>query len=192
MEVRHPTGHRLHGHYRAHGGVGLIPNANIILMSMRWADPHKFCIIERLSVSVTVSVAVTAQHIWPLLATFQRQYTANETVNVSSFLPTSGGGRAFLPMAPPSVTQLVYANAAAGISGGTRVADDQAFGRVPMFGIGALGTGVFGDFLDYGNREQFPLILSLNEGFTVSWGALPLSTGTIVFNFGVEWAEVSN
>src|SRR5207245_8784155 len=118
MSARAPQGFRSHGQYRSVGSWQQVtPGAGIILMAMRWADPHKFCIVQRLNVNVQVTGAITPQRIDPLLLTVQRQYTVAESVNVASFLPSGVSGRSFTGFAPPSLAQLVSANGVAGISG---------------------------------------------------------------------------
>jgi len=195
VQAVHPTGYLLHGHYRVQGLACdlFAPPANTYLLAMRWADPHRFCILERLSVIVSVKTAITAQRLDPLIATFQRQYTVGESGGGAvSILPTGVSGRAFLGMPGPTLAQLVIAGGSTAFINGTRVADSSPFGHDPLTGLGAIGSGVSGDFIDYGRHEQFPIIFSLNEGLTVQWPAQALATGQANISFCVEWAEVSN
>ena len=58
-------------------------------------------------------------------------------------------------------------------------------------GLGAAGTATQMD--DFVRADQFgmhPLVLSTNEGITVSWGATALATGLATFTIIVSWAEV--
>ncbi len=195
MDVKYPTGHWLNGHFRAVGQTsGITPVANAILMAMRWADPDRFCVIERLKISVVVNQAIAAQLTEPLVATFQRGYTKKETTGVNnlSFLPTGVSGQSFLAMSGTSLVQLAIGNLAAGLSGGVRVADQKPCGFLDAGGLGALNTSVVGDMFQFGGIEQFPLILSKDEGLLVQWGPTALATGQIVFTCQVTWAEVSN
>lgn len=191
----HPLGFQRHGHYRvaANTGPSLLPAANAILFSGRWGDPRKICIIESLRVCAVVTAAITAQRIDPLSLTVQRSYTANESAGfTSSIVPTGLTGRAHVNMNAPQIAQLAVANASAGISGGTRVADGSAISFVNLAGLGALGSGIpFDDFLKFGVGETFPITLSTNEGITVAWGATALATGSVEVSFIVEWAEAS-
>ncbi len=190
--MNHPLGFRLHGYYRATASTPAIaPAASAILLALRWADPKKLCILERLSASVSVASAVTAQRIDPLYAAVQRAYTLNETTNFNSFLPSGNSNKSFVNFAAPQLAQLCLANAAAGISGGTRVSDAQSFGIYPCPNLAALGSGELKDeFYRYQHGDNFPIILSTNEGVTVSWNSTALATGTVAVSFEVEWAEV--
>ncbi len=191
----HPTGFRRHGHYRASAAQGaLAPAANAVLLALRWGDPVKVCILERLSAIVVVASAITAQRIDPLSAVIQRSYTANETTGFTSFLPTGTSGRAHVNMNAPQLAQLCLANLAAGISGGTRVADGVSLGVIALPNLTTIGGGNASDadnFLRYGIGASFPTILSTNEGVTVSWGPTALATGTVAITWVVEWSEAS-
>ncbi len=184
-------GYRIYGHYRsAYETVPIAPAANAVLLSCRWADPKKLFILERLTCGVSVASAVTPQRIDPIGATVQRQYTASETTGFTSFLPTGLSGRAHVNFAAPQLNQLAAANIAAGISGGTRVGDAFGHAAIALPNLAAVGSGeLMADFFEYGTTETFPLVLSVNEGLIVSWGATALATGTVTFTFGVEWAE---
>lgn len=184
-------GYRIYGHYRSvYESVPIAPAANAVLLSARWADPKKLCILERLAMGVSVASAVTPQRVDPVGATVQRQYTAPETTGLTSFLPTGLSGRAHVNFAAPQLNQLAVASIAAGISGGTRVADAFSHAVVALPNLAAIGSGeLMADFFEYGTTETFPLVLSANEGLIVSWGATALGTGTVTFTFSVEWAE---
>jgi hypothetical protein len=107
-------------------------------------------------------------------------------------LPTGLSGRAHVNMNAPQMAQLAVANASAGISGGTRIADGGAHSFVSLAGLGALGGGIpLDDFLRFGVGETFPITLSTNEGITVAWGATALATGSVEVSFIAEWAEAS-
>jgi hypothetical protein len=193
MDVKYPTGHWLNGHFRAVGQTtGFAPAAGAILMAMRWSHPHKFCVIERLTVSVAVNSPIAAQLIDPLALSVQRGYTKSEQTGILSFLPKGISNSSFLAMGGNSVEQLVVCLASPSMGGGVRVADPFAIGIVDMGGLGAAGTSAKGEFIQYGALEHFPLILSKDEGLLVTWGSNLLASGQIVFTCQVSWAEVSN
>jgi|SRR5437899_1478147 len=180
------------GHYRISGtAVGQLWGANAILFNIRWGDPSRFFVLQRLSAIVTTTSAITAQRIDPLSATVQRGYTAGETTLLGNIVPTGNTGKARINMGSSLVSQMNVTSGPAGLSGGTRTADNTSFALLPVNGLGAAGTATQMD--DFIRADQFgmhPLVLSTNEGMTVSWGATALATGLATFTIIVSWAEV--
>jgi hypothetical protein len=148
-------------------------------------------VLMRLSASITVVTAVTAQRTDPLVATIQRSYTVSETTNATSILPTGNTGKARVNMGSSLVTQLAVSSAAAGISGGTKTADGSPFSSLQVTGLVGLGTGLLtDDVMRYDILGAHPITLSTNEGLTVAWGPTALATGTVTCTFNLTWAEV--
>lgn len=195
MSIRpldYQLGGQILGHYRLSAiSAAALWATNAVLFNFRWSDPSRYAVIMRLSASVTTVTAVTAQRVDPLVATVQRAYTANETTNVTALTPTANTGKARVNMGSSLVAQVGIASAAAGISGGTRTADAQSVSSLALPGLGALGTAVAqDDFIRYDQLGMHPLVLSANEGFTVSWGTTALATGTVEVAIMMAWAEV--
>jgi hypothetical protein len=180
------------GHYRASASTAVIaPAANAALLSLRWADPSRYFVLMRASASVTVATAVTPQRTDPISLTIQRGYTASETTNITAVALTNNTGKARVNMGSSLVTQLAVASAAAGISGGTKNSDNTPAATLGLTNLGALGTGFnTDDLVRYDQLGSHPIVLSANEGFTISWGATALATGTATVNFVLTWAEV--
>lgn len=187
-------GGQILGHYRVAGSTtAALPAANSILFSMRWADPSRFLVLQRLSAGLTFATSVTAQRLDPLVMTVQRSYTVSETTNVTALTPAGNTGKARVNMGSSLVTQIAIASAAAGISGGTRTADAVAVSNLtfnPTYGATNSGGAPTDDLIRYDQLGMHPLVLSANEGFTVAWGPTALATGTATVNFIMSWAEV--
>jgi hypothetical protein len=180
------------GHFEVAGTTtAAAPTANSILFSLRWADPSRFFVLQRLSAFISVVTAVTAQRVDPMVATIQRAYTASETTNAGSILPTANSNKRRVSMGSTLVTQMAVATAAAGISGGTKTADAFPFASLPVPSIVAIGSGTpQDDFIRADQLNFHPLTLSNNEGITVAWGGTTLATGTVEVSFVIGWAEV--
>jgi hypothetical protein len=181
------------GHYRVTGTTSAaLWSANAILLSFRWGDSSRFCVLQRISVGISVVSAVTAQRTDPLVITIQRSYTANETTNTTALTPS----RARANMATSSlVSQVAVASAAAGISGGTRTADASPINSLAVVGGGSglttIGSGQpTSDMIANEQLTMHPEVLSPNEGFTIAWGGTALATGTVEVNFNLAWSEV--
>jgi hypothetical protein len=189
--IDHSIGGQILGHYRTSGNTTAAAfSGNAVLCNFRWADPSRYAVILKVIGSTSIVTSVTAQRTDPLFMTIQRAYTVSETTNATSILPTGNSGKARVNMASTLAAQISVASAAAGISGGTRTADNTPMALVPLDLSGGLGAGTTNDeFVRYEPRMH-PLVLSSNEGFTISWGATTLATGTIEASFVIEWAEV--
>ena len=179
------------GHYRATASTAAIaPAASSALFNFRWGDASRFCILQRLSVSVTVITAVTAQRTDPIFGIVQRAYTANETTNVTAVTVSGNTGKARTNMGSSLVSQIGVASAAAGISGGTKTGDGTGFSSAALTGLGALGTGLLTTELIVADPSTFhPIVFGPNEGFILTWGATALATGTVTVNVSLGWAE---
>ena len=181
------------GHYRSAGTTAAItPSSNAVLFNMRWADPSRFFVLQRFSAFVTLTtVNATPQRQDPLSMQVVRNYTASETTNATSILPTGNGGKARVTMGTTLVTQMSVASAAAGISGGTRTADTTMASLPINLSTVNLGAAtLMDDFVRADQLGMHPLVLSANEGFIVLYGTTALTTAAVEISFICSWAEV--
>ena len=119
-----------------------------------------------------------------------RAYTASETTNITSVLPTANSNKTRVNMGTTLVTQLAMSSAAAGISGGTKTNDAQAFARAIFTNVIGLGTGTLYQVI-YENdvNAQHPLVLSANEGLVFT-SPVGVASGAVVVGITIAWAEV--
>jgi len=186
------------GHYRAVGFTSAIaPAANSNLAAFRWADASRLAVLLRISASVAVVTAVTAQRVDPLAAFIARAYTARDLTNATSVAFTANKSQAMRSsMGPSIVANIDVSNLAAGLTGGTKIVDTNPIGHMGLSGASAivgLGTGALKADLykaETTNGEH-PIVLALNEGVLVQWGATALGTGTAVVTVEFVWAELA-
>jgi len=183
------------GHYRWSGTIAAqtLTTAGAVLMAARWADSSRFCVVQRLSMGLNVTSALTAAAgIGPFVTTVQRAYTARETTNISANLvPTGNSGKARILMGSSLLDSIFLSTAAAGISGGTRTADAQPISSLSWSsGLAAAAGQPMDDFVRYDQLSMHPLVLSQNEGFTVASPTPTPTAGIAVINFVMAWAEV--
>ena len=183
------------GHYRIFGQTSAIaPTANAVLGLLRWTDPTNFLVIKRVYATVTDVTAITAQRTDPLLLLVARSYTVAETTNVTQLTISGNNQKVRANMSTTLAASVAVASAAAGMTGGTKTNDANAFGAL-AFGMGVafggLGTGDQGDLYKWDQLGQHPIVLQTNEGVLLTWGTTTLATGTVTVGFGIEWAEVS-
>lgn len=194
-----PSGKYL-GHYAQVGTISAIaPAANAILAAFRWADPTNFCLLLRVWFCLQVVTAVTAQRVDALLAFIARGYSARDLTNATAVVMAGNAGK--LRSSPMGSTLMGVsgnfdvANAAAGLTGGTKTVDANPFGAAGLSGpsaIAGLGTGVPNTDLYKGDKNgNHPPTFNTQEGVLVQWGATALATGTVTLTVGVEWAEVA-
>ena len=186
---------RVLGHYRAAGftAAGLF-TAGVNLANLRFADNASFCVPLRIRASLAVAAIVTGQRLDPLGLFVARGYSAQETTNLTALVLT--GSNAKMRTAPMGTTNVTLgvANAAAGLTGGTRAIDSNPIGIAGLSGaaaIAGLGTGLpITELYSAVAAGGHPLVLGVNEGLLLQWGATALATGTVVVGWEVEWAEV--
>lgn len=185
------------GHYRVVGlTAAILPSANAILAALRWTDASRFFALLKLSASVAVATAVTAQRVDPLAAFIARAYSVRDLTNATSVAFTANRSNAMrTAMGQTVIGNADVASAAAGLTGGTKLVDTNAFGHAGLSGaaLAALGTGQLKQDLykcDIANGEH-PVILAQNEGILLQWGATALATGTVVVSVEAVWAEVA-
>ena len=190
---------RLLGHYRL--GFNTVAAglwaSGAVLFSMRWTDPTSSFVLLRASIGIHVVTAITAQQMQPLQFRVVRNYTTNETTNVTpvSFTGTdvnTGKVRTVMGQSGLAQGQLGRASAVAGILGGVGTMDVIPAAIVTPSLFTTLGTNVqdmefFPDPQNYGH----PLIFSANEGFRILWGATALATGSASVLLNLTWAEVA-
>jgi hypothetical protein len=184
------------GHYRAVGLTSAIANAaNAVLLDFFFSPSNNniLALIKRIRAHLYVATAVTAQRLDPLVCTMQRGYTAQSVTNATALVLTANNAKMrTTPMGTP-IAKIGMANAAAGITGGTKTADANPFGIAPLSGSAAIaGVGTGSAWVDLYKAESHgdhPPLLMPNEGFTVANGATAVATGTVITAVEVEWLE---
>jgi len=183
----------------------IAPAANANLAAFRWTDLRVLCVPLRVWINVNVATAVTAQRTDPLRLFIARAYTARDATNATAV--TISAGMQKLRSDAPFDSLLVgsasgnfdVANAAAGLTGGTKTVDSTAIGS-KAFGVevlAGLGTGMEGDIWVGAPQGSMPpqfraQAIGGGEGLLVQWGATALATGTVTVGVGIEWAELTN
>ena len=185
---------RVLGFYRAVGQTtAAAPAGNSVLANMRYTDPSSFYVLLRLRVGVSVITAVTAQSTPPIIVSHARSYSVSETTNTTALVLTGNNQKMrTTPMGTSLVTQMGVSSAAAGISGGTKTVDANAFGAVVLSpALVAIGSGVpMTDLYKCDNHGGHPPVYAPNEGYVIAWSATALATGTVSVVVEHEWAEV--
>jgi hypothetical protein len=188
------------GHYAQVGTISAIaPAANAILAAFRWADPNNFALLLRVWFSLQVVTAVTAQRLDALLMFMARAYTARDATAATAVVIAGNAGKMRTTPMGSSLMGVSgnfdVANAAAGLSAGTKTLDTNPMGSGGLSGpsaVAGLGTGVLNTDLYKGDKQgNHPQMLGTQEGFVAQWGATALASGTITLTIGVEWAEVA-
>jgi hypothetical protein len=190
------------GFYRAYAETAAIaPAANAIMAAFRFADIKNFATILRVWLTVNVATAVTAQRTDPMRLFFARAYTVRDSTNatavaISAAMQKMRTGELDSLLATAAGGNFDVANAAAGLTGGTKTVDTNPMGAkgFSQQALAALGTGMEGDIYVGAPQGSHPFVLlppvpGSGEGLLVQWGATALATGTVTVGVGVEWAE---
>lgn len=184
------------GHYRAVGltsAAAWAANAALLDFFFAPTSNNLVAVLKRLRVNVYVATAVTAQRLDPVVALFSRGYTAQASTSATALVLSANNQKMRTVPMGPCQAKIGVANAAAGITGGTRANDANAFGAAPLSGAGAIvGLGTGSGWLDVyklDDHGDHPPTFAPNEGFTVNMGATALATGTAIAAIEVEWFE---
>lgn len=184
------------GHYRAVGLTSAIANAaNAVLADFFFQPTNNalVAVIKRIRAHLYVATAVTAQRTDPLVVTFQRSYTAQSTTNATALTLSAHNAKMRTGTMGTPIAKIGMASVAAGITGGTKTADANAFGSAPLSGSGAIaGLGTGSGWLDLyklDDHGDHPPVLAASEGFSVLNGATAIATGTVITAVEVEWLE---
>jgi hypothetical protein len=186
------------GHYSigVAAPAAITPVASAGVIAFRHADPTCLMVLLRLYININVITAVTAQRLDQMSTVVQRGFTTFYVTNTTLVTPLSGDtNKTRTIMGSSSLLShgnIGYANAAAGLSGGTGVGDAGALTSASISGMGiGLGQGLANlDLYKWDRLGGHPPVFAANEGLVVFWGTTTLATGSITIGFGLEWAEV--
>jgi hypothetical protein len=204
LEYSYPNA--LLGHYRVVATTSAIqPSANANMAALRWAPStltQAMFVLLRLRVSFAVAAAgltPAVQRIDPIVGLIARQYTARDATNATAVTISGHNCKMRTSMGTTLVANIDVASAAAGLSGGTKTVDGNAFGHVDLSEPGAVGGAAplgFGiltqDLYKWDTLGAHPVVLAANEGILVQWGttAYTTTTATGLVTVEFEWAEV--
>lgn len=181
--------------------------ANKELMSMRWGDATRLCVILKVSVNVVTTVAASAAGLTERQLVIARSWTVSDT-NGTAVSFTGNNQKRRTSMGSSLVTDMRFGSA---ITAGTRTLDALpvstavAWSPVQMTGmtiggVGGVATsaanavagGVGGvTLLDATNGTENPIVLAQNEGIIVRLGAAQPTGSTQQTIINVTWAEVN-
>lgn len=184
------------GHYNVlvpSGAVAATLAAGSTLLSFRWASTTSFAVIEYVSVDAIVSGAITTAVLFDLELVVARSFSAADTGGTAVTL-TGNNQKRRSTYATSGVNSFLVASAGA-LTPGTRTPDAQAIGRVQGFTGTTVGTKVFQNAnpsIWLQNPFQAPVVLLNNEGILIRNPLVGPGTGTVTFNFLVEWSEYNN
>jgi hypothetical protein len=182
------------GHYRTTVRINstAAQAANSGLFEIRNTHATNLIIPTRLVIRALQTVAGTAQE--NSVDCYRcTSFTASSTTNTVT--PVSSVKRTSMAAYPggAAVRHLTLAGAAAGMTGGTRTKDTQAFATLPYNVAAAINTtGIWGplDALDDVNGTH-PFVFAQNEGIWIENRVLNVTSYGITWFIDFNWAEVT-
>ena len=183
------------GHYRFSRTIPLVVTqaANGSLLSFRWGDATRLCVITKLRLQCMQTAAATAT-IMPAFQVFvARSFSASDSVGTAMTLTTNSFKKR-TSMGTTLVTDARISAVAAGLTAGTRTLDaDPILELNTQQTITTPNAVLYQVALDTdGGDGNHPLVLAQNEGIivrgpTVVFGA----AGTANLTVDMAWTEVS-
>jgi hypothetical protein len=168
---------------------------NALMASCQWTSPTNFAVITRVVFQCYVNAIPSAQ-LDPVTLQMFRGFTALDTTNVLQTVTFGGQQQACAPNMAPSLMTFQSSTTSGsntpGMSGGTKIADANAIGAVPV-GQRRDPKDLVRDLYKWDPLGAYPIVLSEFEGIGVQWGPTTTAFSGSGFKWAVlfEWAEVS-
>jgi hypothetical protein len=189
-----PTEYGAFGHYKVAATVPLVVTqaANGSLLSFRWGDATRLCVIQAIRLQCMQTAAATAT-IMPSFEVFvARSFSASDSVGTAITI-TGNNMKSRTSMGTTLVTDLRVSAVAAGLTVGTRTLDAQPVMQMPtQQTITTPNASLYATSLEFDAASTHPIVLAQNEGIivrgpTVVFGA----AGTANLLVNITWAEVA-
>jgi hypothetical protein len=190
-----PIDHGALGHYRLVTTVALVVSqaANGTLFSFRWGDATRFCVINKVRLSVLQTAAATAT-IMPSFEVFvARGFSASDSVGTAITL-TGNNMKKRTNMGTSLITDIRKSAVAAGLTVGTRTLDAEPVLQLPTLqAITTPNATLYAAELDIGAGDgNHPIVLAQNEGVIVRGPSIVFGVaGTANLVVEMSWAEVT-
>jgi hypothetical protein len=189
-----PVDHTTLGQYRVAVTVPLVVTqaANGSLVSFRWGDATRFCVIQQVSLQCLQTAAATAT-IMPSFEVFvARSFTASDSVGTAVTL-TGNNMKDRTSMGTTLVTDIRYSAVAAGCTVGTRTLDAQPILQMPTNQtITTPNAIVYAASRQLDAGAEHPVVLAQNEGLIVRGPSIVFgAAGTANLLVDISWAEVT-
>jgi hypothetical protein len=169
--------------------AGLAANAPIV--SARWTDATKLCLIKRVTFSAAAGATVFTAGVALFNLFVARSFTVSDSGATSvSILPsgnqakmrTSGMGTTLFGDMRISTTGTITA--------GTRTLDSNPISSIAAGVLATAGSNIVNPFAMVDQRPgEHPLILAQNEGIVIQ--ATVPATGTWQFGVKIDWTEIA-
>lgn len=206
MYIPYVSGNQILGHYavaQRSGELAATIGALGHLARIRWTDTAASCVLNRISVGLTVSAAVTTAVEMNLRAIIVRQFTVDFTTAMTAISMVGVGntnkmrswmGSSRMGTAGPGISTTAV------LSGQTLTADAAPFAMATFtnpsttLGVTAVtnqvGAGVPMTVLYERTAEgQHPVVLSANEGVVIQPVTAGPASGTFALYVQWEWSE---
>lgn len=180
------------GHYRVSSQTGLITAtlaADKSLLSFRWTNSSKICVLRAIEASCVISAAITTAVHFGLAVFFARAFTASDSGG-TDLKPSGNNAKKLTSMSASAVGDLRIAGTA-GLTEGTRTLDANPFASL-LFGTGTVvgSTPLPISKLYKPEDYEYPVVFAQDDGFVIRNPFAGPATGTFVVNFAVAWEEV--
>jgi hypothetical protein len=163
------------------------------IFSFRWAPgTGQVCVVKRVSVAWNTTTGFTAGQAMGYGLYFARAFTASDSAG-TALTPIVGSSQKYRTnqMITSQVTDARIPTTAV-LTAGTRTLDTQALGQVYFYApTTTAGTHLTNTNLISYNIDDYPLVLSNNEGLVITNQILMGAAGTGTLTVNVEWFETN-
>jgi hypothetical protein len=178
-------------------------NTTNFVLSFRWNDPRKHCLINRVRVGVSVATVATSPAVLDMRMLLVRNVNANDSGTnqalTNKLWPKRTGTQSVLgdskgASAVYTLGSLIVATTSSGTAGDPNsIQDTNPISTCTLAPVGGNVVGATSPMVDLIGTtpgSEHPILLTMNEGFRL----IPLSTtptgGAYTFSFFIDWTEV--
>jgi len=159
------------------------------LFSFRWGNTANLCVIDHLSVAVSVDGVITTSVSMPLELVIARSFTASDSGGTAITLSTNNAK--YRTSFQTSLVTSARIATTGTLTAGTRTLDAQAEAVVPCVTGTAIGVPLPFSELSvlYKRTQLFPIVFTQDEGFIIRNQSAGPATGTFQVHVQMRWFE---
>lgn len=163
--------------------------ANAPIVSARWTDAAKLCLIKRVTFSAAAGATVFTAGVALFNLFVARSYTVVDSGG-TSILPS--GNQAKMRTSGMGTTLFgdMRISSTATLTAGTRTLDSNPISSIAAGVLATAGSNIVNPFAMVDQRPgEHPLLLAQNEGIVIQ--ATVPATGTWQFGVKIDWTEIT-
>ena len=159
------------------------------LFSFRWGSTTRLCVLDFISLGVSVNGVITTSVSMPLELVIARSFTASDSGGTA--LTLTGNNNKYRTSFDTSLVTDARIATTGTLTAGTRTLDSQAAAMLPCVTGTAIGVPLTMTTI-YARSSLFPIVLAQDEGFIIRNQSAGPATGTFTLHGQMRWFETTS